>query len=229
MNNEKAPYNILFIEDEVIIRENYVRFLQRYFKNVYEAADGEEALAMYKTHKIDIMVIDINLPKLSGIDFLKIVREEDHTTKVIMLTANSDVDTLLSAIDLKLSQYLIKPITRDELRSSLEKAINEISKFQTNNKKTLTINSTLLWDYDNNELTLDNITIALTHKETKVLSLLGSNPSNTFSYDDIIFEVWYEDEDNKIDALKTIIKNLRKKLPQDTIKNVFGIGYKVEA
>jgi DNA-binding response OmpR family regulator len=77
-------------------------------------------------------------------------------------------------------------------------------------------------------LVLDGVTVALTHKETKVLSILCSNPNKTFTYDDIIFDVWYEDEDNKTDALKTIIKNLRKKLPENTIKNVFGIGYKVE-
>jgi len=229
MDSQTTPYNILFIEDEVTIRENYVRFLKRYFDNVYEAGDGEEALQIYKTKKIDIMIVDINLPKLSGIDFLKIVREDNHTVRAIMLTANSDVDTLLSAIDLKLSQYLVKPITRDELKTALNKAISEINKFSTNNKHLFNLSSSLVWDYDNNELSLDSVAIALTHKETKVLSLLCSNPNKTFSYDDIIFSVWYEDEDNKIDALKTIIKNLRKKLPEDTIKNVFGIGYKVES
>jgi len=229
MDNEKSLYNILFIEDEVTIRENYVRFLKRYFENVYEANDGEEALSIYNKEKIDIMIIDINLPKLNGIDFLKIVRENNHTIKAIMLTANSDVDTLLSAIDLKLSQYLVKPITRDELKTALNKAIGEISKFNTNNKQVLTLNNSLIWNYDNNDLSLDGIAVALTHKETKVLSILCSNPNRTFTYDDIIFDVWYEDEDNKTDALKTIIKNLRKKLPENTIKNVFGIGYKVEA
>jgi DNA-binding response OmpR family regulator len=228
MDNEKSLYNILFIEDEVTIRENYVRFLQRYFQNVYEANDGEEALSIYNKEKIDIMIIDINLPKLNGIDFLKIVRKNDHTVKAIMLTANSDVDTLLSAIDLKLSQYLVKPITRDELKTALNKAIGEISKFNIHNKHLLTLNNSLTWNYDNNELVLDGVTVALTHKETKVLSILCSNPNKTFTYDDIIFDVWYEDEDNKTDALKTIIKNLRKKLPENTIKNVFGIGYKVE-
>jgi len=229
MDSETTPYNILFIEDEVTIRENYVRFLKRYFENVYEAGDGEEALEIYQEKKIDIMIVDINLPKLSGIDFLKIVREDNHTVRAIMLTANSDVDTLLSAIDLKLSQYLVKPITRDELKTALNKAISEINRFSTNNKHVLNLSSTLVWDYDNNELNLDNVAIPLTHKETKVLSLLCSNPNKTFSYDDIIFSVWYEDEENKIDALKTIIKNLRKKLPEDTIKNVFGIGYRVES
>jgi YesN/AraC family two-component response regulator len=127
MDNEKSLYNILFIEDEVTIRENYVRFLQRYFQNVYEANDGEEALSIYNKEKIDIMIIDINLPKLNGIDFLKIVRKNDHTVKAIMLTANSDVDTLLSAIDLKLSQYLVKPITRDELKTALTKPLVKLA------------------------------------------------------------------------------------------------------
>ena len=228
MDNEKTPYNILYIEDEKTIRENYVRFLTRFFDNVYEAGDGEEALEIYKKEKIDILIVDINLPKMNGIDFLKKVRENDHTTKAIMLTANSDVDTLLSAIDLKLSQYLVKPITRDELKTALNKAINEMAKFSTNNKKTLQIRDAYSWNYDSNELTDSGVQVLLTHKETKILSLLCSKPNHTFTYDDIIFDVWYEDEDNKSDALKTIIKNIRKKLPDDIIKNIFGIGYKID-
>ena len=83
-------------------------------------------------------------------------------------------------------------------------------------------------DCDRKALLHKNTEVLLTNKERKVLALLISSPNATFSYDDIIFDVWYDISEDRIDALKTIIKNLRKKLPAECIKNVFGVGYKIE-
>ncbi|MFA6197267.1 MAG: response regulator transcription factor [Sulfurimonas sp.] len=228
MHSDVKEYDILFVEDEKAIRTNYVKYLQRYFKNVYEAEDGERAYEIYKAKKPHIMIIDINLPKLNGIDLLKKIREKDHSTKVLMLTSHTDTGYLLDAASLQLTKYLVKPISREDLKNALNLVEEELSKFTITEKKKLILKDNFSWDYDSNELYDDNYLVLLTNKERKILTILFSDINRTFTYDDIIIDVWYDLDEDKVAALKTIIKNIRKKVPENTIKNVFGEGYKIE-
>ncbi len=226
MLSEDKEYDILYVEDEDAIRENYVKFLEKYFKNIYQVSDGEKAYEIYKEKKPKIMLVDINIPKLNGIDLVKKIREHDYTTKIIMLTANADVDTLLKATELKLTKYLVKPIGREQLKEALHLVIQELSSFEIKSKKIIMLKDGYSWDIENIELRSDIKVLLLTNKEREILKLLFSNTNLVYTYDDIIENIWGYDSD-KIDALKTIIKNLRKKLPKDSIKNIFGVGYKI--
>ncbi|MBU0721372.1 response regulator transcription factor [bacterium] len=226
--NLKNPYDILFIDDEEALRSNYVQYLKRYFRNVYEAGDGETAYKIYQEKRPQIMLVDINIPRLNGIDLMKKIRKTDHSVKAIMLTAHSNNSYLLQAIELKLTKYLLKPISRKELNSGLDLVLQELSQFDISPKKIVVLKENFIWNYDMQELLHFNNSVLLTNKERKILVLLFSAPKSIFSYDEIILDVWYDYDEDKINALKTIIKNLRKKLPKDTIKNIFGIGYKIE-
>jgi DNA-binding response OmpR family regulator len=223
---EDKEFDILYVEDEENIRENYVRFLKKYFKHIYEAADGEEAYNIYKDKKPKVMLVDINLPKLNGIDLVKKIRELDYTIKIIMLTANADVETLLEATELKLTKYLVKPVNREQLKGAMDLVMKELTSFEIKAKKIIILKDGYSWDVENIELKVDAKTIMLTNKEREILKLLFSNVNIVYTYDEIIEHIWGYDSD-KVDALKTIIKNLRKKLPKDTIKNIFGVGYKI--
>jgi len=225
MDNKKK-YNILFVEDEKEIRENYTRYLKRHFLNIYEASDGESGYKIYKEKKPDIMILDINLPNMNGLELLRKIRVTDQNVKVIMLTAYADTKYLLDAVELKLVKYLIKPISRKELKEALDLAVNEFSKFDVISKEIINLNDGFTWNCKNKELFQNDEEILLTNKEQKIVSLLFANTNNVLTYDDIITEVWDSFENDKQEALKTIVKNIRKKLPKDTIKNVFGIGYK---
>ena len=225
MNDESYPYDILFIEDEKAIRDNYVEFLKRYFRNVYEAEDGEEAYKIYKEKKPDILIVDINIPKLNGIELLKKIREEDQKTKAIMLTAHSDTSYLLDAVGLKLTKYLVKPVTRAQLKEALNLVFEELKLYDVLPKNILSLRDGFVWNYETQEL-FNKDEIVLTEKERKLLSLLLSNINVTYTYQVIVDELW-QTADDRIAPLKTIIKNLRKKLPKDTIKNIFGVGYKI--
>ena len=228
MNIDVKEYDILFIEDEEAIRANYVKYLQRHFRNVYEAQDGEEAYEIYKKKKPHILIVDINIPKLNGIELLKKIREDDHSTKALMLTSHTDTNYLLDAASLQLTKYLVKPISREELKNALALVVNELTKFSVTEKKRLVLKDKFVWEYDSKELSCDGNKVALTNKERKILTILCSDTNKTFTYDDIIIDVWYDLDEDKISALKTIIKNIRKKLPANTIKNVFGEGYRIE-
>ena len=227
-NIDKQPYSILFVEDEDDTRKNYVKHLKRDFKNVYEARDGEQALKIYKEKKPDILIIDINLPKLSGIELLQIIREKDHTTKALMLTAHATTEFLLKASELKLTKYLTKPITRDELNEALNLTIKELCKFNITCKEILILKENYSWDYKQKKLLKDNIEVNLTTQEIKILDILFHNLNLNLSYETIIIYVWKTFEKCKIYSLKTAIKKLRKKLPADTLLNVYGFGYKIK-
>ena len=228
MQTTKLDYTLLYLEDEEIVRKNYVNYLGRYFETIYEASSAEEASKIYKENKIDIMIIDINLPQKDGVTFLKEIREFDHNVKAIMLTAKSDIETLLKATELKLTKYLVKPISRDELKSALDIAIEEIVNYTVQANKIIRISEICHWDCDREQLHYRDKDIELTKKERDLLSYLFSDPQRVFSSEDIIFELWYDYDNQKISSLKTLVKTLRRKIPEGMIKNVFGIGYKVE-
>ena len=221
-------YSLLFVEDEKAIRENYIHYLTRYFQNIYEAADGASAYKIYLEKKPEVMIVDINIPNMTGLELAKKIRENDHATKIVMLTAHSDRETLLQATELKLTKYLIKPVSRSDFQDTLEMVFNELSKFHISSKKVLKFDDFYGWNYETDELFFKNELIILTYKETQLLKLLCSKAERTFSYDEIIGFLWEDTYEDRGDALKTIIKNLRRKLPKKRIKNIFGIGYKID-
>ncbi|MEA2073429.1 MAG: response regulator transcription factor [Campylobacterota bacterium] len=228
MSNKESIYDLLYVEDESEVRKNYVEYLERFFGNIYEASDAKEALKLYKSKKPAILIIDINLSGESGIDFLRKVRLHDRSTKAIMLTANSDVETLINATELQLTKYLVKPVSRSDLKDAINLAKEDILKYSTHSNKITNLKESFYWDNENSKLMSQDKEIVLTKKEIELLSLLFSNTNKIFSADDIIFELWYDAEEPKGNALKTLIKGLRKKLPKDSIKNVFAVGYKLE-
>jgi DNA-binding response OmpR family regulator len=228
MSDVKEGYNVLYVEDNEQVLNNYAEFMKRFFDNVYTATNAEDALEIYKSKKPEILLIDIELPGQSGIDFLRSIREYDHNTRAIMLTGMSDVETLLCATELKLTKYLVKPILRDELKSALFMAMDELANFSVQPNRIVYVKDTCFWDYEKEQLVWDNKLIALTRKERELLKLLFSNVNKVFSTEDIIYELWYDYDSLKLSSLKTLIKTLRKKIPEGMIKNVFGVGYTID-
>ena len=221
------PYKILFVEDEQAIRENYIIYLKMLFSEVYEAKDGEEAYEFYKSKKPDIMIVDINIPKLNGIELLKKIREEDYMTKAILLTAHTDKAFLLEAASLKLTKYLVKPVSRKDLKEALNLAINELLKYNISPLQKIELAQKYSWDLQLKELKYYDKVIELTNKERILLDLLFSHKNRIFTYDEIFEFVWGYEESININGLKNIIKRLRKKLPENTILNIFNEGYKI--
>jgi len=221
------PYSVLFVEDEKNIRQNYVLYLKMFFNNVYEAGDGEEGFRLYKEKRPDIMIVDINMPKLNGLELMKKVRQNDHNTKAIMLTAHTDEDFLLEAASLKLVKYLKKPIARKELHETLMLSIKELQEYEVKPFCTLKLHDGFTWIFESKKLMNFNDEVLLTPKERVFLDLLCSNVNQIMTYERISEYVWGYDKVGSIDSIKSMIKKLRKKLPQNIIKNVFATGYKL--
>lgn len=221
------PYKLLLVEDEKAIRENYVTYLKMLFSEVFEAEDGEKAYEIYKSKKPDILIIDINIPKLNGLELLEKIRENDHTTKAIILTAYTDKSFLLKATSLKLTKYLVKPVNRKELNETLELTVNELLKYNITTLKRIELVDNYSWDLEIKELMKHNTIVNLTNKEKVLLELLLSHKNRVFTYDEIYNYVWDFDEDITLNGLKNIIKRIRKKLPENIIQNIFNEGYKI--
>ena len=144
-----------------------------------------------------------------------------------MLTAQTDVDILLAATELKLSKYLVKPITRLQLTQALDKAVEEIESFTISANKLLSFCGEYQWNFQTQELLYKGSPLRLTQKESAFISYMMNNHRQICLYDDIIYELWNEYDEKKRDSLKSLIRMIRKKLPDDFIENHFGMGYKI--
>ena len=217
-------YTILYIEDDEGVRTINSRFLNRMFAELYEAKNGLEGLSLYKKHKPDIILTDIQMPQMDGITMAKKIREKDSTTKIIISTAFSDKEYLLEAIELKLEKYIIKPLTSRNLLPALTKAVDELEKH-----KDIKVLITKDFYFDNNTSLFyyNDEVIELNKKELLFLKLLVLNRQRVVSYEEIEQYVW-EEEYMSLNSLRTTIGFLRKKIPINCIKNISNMGYKLK-
>lgn len=214
---------ILYVEDDNIARENGVEYLENYFHNIYEAPDAISALKLYEKHKPDIIITDIQMPKLNGLEFVKKIRHKDKKTQVIIITAFSDTKYLLEAIELKLIKYLIKPVKEKDFDDALNLCVQNIHEECSN---ILDLSNNTYFDIYNQTLVVDNEIVKLRTKEIELFTLLLKNKNRYVTYNEIENFIWQDSVMTK-DALKTLIKNLKSKLPKDLISNLTGTGYKL--
>jgi DNA-binding response OmpR family regulator len=221
------PFSILYAEDEEQTRLNYTNYLGRFFQNVYSATNGKEALDIYENNKPEILLLDINIPYISGLNLAKKIRESDKKTRIIILTAHLEQDKLLFAAELNLTKYLPKPISRGNLKEALELAVNQYKELQET-RDIISFNEEYSWDKKEKKLCQDKKEIKLTKQEILLLELLSSQRNRVFSVDDISLYLWDDISTfSSTTKIKDIIKRLRKKLPKDTLVNIYGSGYKL--
>ena len=116
----KHNISILYVEDEENVRAMLSRFLQRFCSEVYIAQDGREGIELYKKHKPDIVMSDIKMPKMNGLEMIKEIKNLNHEQLVLLLSAHSDSEYLIEAINLNVDGYVLKPIDLDIVREKIE-------------------------------------------------------------------------------------------------------------
>ncbi|MDD2383075.1 MAG: response regulator transcription factor [Sulfurospirillaceae bacterium] len=215
---------ILYAEDEEGIRSNISASLRYYVKEVIEAENGKAALALYHKEKPDIVITDILMPLMSGIELAKIIRKEDETTPIVIISAHTDKEYLLNVVDLHLEQYIVKPVNLDELMAALSRCLKRISNTHT---IVYELPCGYLYDFDYKHLTYRGELIHLNKKESAFLELLLHNKQRIVTYEELQLQVW-QDDIMTDSALRSLVRNLRKKLPRDFITNLSGVGYRFE-
>lgn len=216
--------NILIVEDEKEIREGVSEYLSEVGYNVISAEDGMQAIELFKNSKIDLVILDIMLPKANGFVVLNKIRQESNVP-VIMLTAMSDDYTQIMSFDEKADDYITKPFSIIVLHKIIEALLRRGVKVSENKK----------WFYGDIEIDFEGYSarkngenIDLKPKEIKLIELLLKYEGKVLTRAQILDNLWSIEESPNDRVIDVYIKNIRKKLLLDCIVTVKGIGYKFE-
>ncbi len=214
---------ILIVEDENEIRKLMEEVMKSVFFEVYSAKNGDEGIKKFKKFAPDLIVTDIAMPIMDGLDMAKMINEISPTTPIIALSAFSDKEKLLKAIEVGVDKYIIKPVNMDELLLAIE----NIARSKFKNMNIIKITDELQYNPASKQLLCNDQEILLTKKEFSFIALLINKMGNLVLLDEIKKNVW-SDENVNDTAIRTFVKRVRDKIGQDVIKNIPGLGYKIE-
>lgn len=214
--------NILFLEDEPTIREVLTEYMKMQDYDVTCAEDGEQALQLLKECQFDMAVLDIMVPKTSGLEVLQYIKEQKPDMATIMLTALDDEKTQVQAFNLFADDYVIKPVSPIILLKRMETILRRVKRTEPQEEKGLVIHD------DSYQAFYDGKPLELTLSEFLLLQVLMKEPKRVFTREQLILRIFNEDYVGNDRIIDAHIKNLRKKLPENYIKTVIGIGYQFQ-
>jgi DNA-binding response OmpR family regulator len=220
----KKKLTILYIDDNSTIRKKAVEYLSRRYQSVLEAKDGQEAWDIYKDMHPDIIFTDIKMPNLNGLELINLIRKENKTIPIIIISAFIETTYLLSAVELQLIKYMVKPVTSEKMKEALTLAEEALQEHKKENIFRLCEHTT--YDIFNKKVIINNEEIKLSHNEMTLLELLIENNHRVVHYEEIERAIWSY-EGMSMDALRYLVRALRKKLQGNFVENISGVGYRI--
>ena len=217
-----SKYTIVYAEDEKGIQEEIQEILELFFKDVFIANNGLEALELYKKHKPDLIITDIKMPKLTGLDFIKELRKEDDKTCIAVTTAFTDLELMILATELNLLKYIVKPLTKDKLNEIFERFLEKKACDDT-----ILLGEDFYFHKKASVIKKEKETYTLTSKELIFLNHLLSKKT-IVTYEEIEYLLDIDSYENE-NAIRQFIKKLRKKLPSNYLKNLQNEGYLINS
>ena len=215
--------NILIVEDEDMIREGISDYLTDCGYETIQAADGLEALEQFSNHQVALILLDIQMPKLNGLEVLSEIRKSSQVP-VLMLTAFQDEEYKMSAFVALADGYLEKPFSL----SLLKVRVDAIFKRYYDTGRVFTYRETQV-DFDSYSAKVAGQEVAVNAKELEILDYLAKNEGRALTRSQIIDAVWKTTDEVPFDrVIDVYIKELRKKLDLDCILTVRNVGYKLE-
>lgn len=224
---------ILVVDDEKEIRNLIEIYLKNEGYEVIKARDGEEALEILEKEDIHLIILDIMMPKIDGIEVCKRVRE-NLSIPILMLSAKSEDMDKIQGIMTGADDYLTKPFNPLELSVRVKAILRRTYYFNNINTSKNIINiENLTIDKNERTITVDDIEIPFTSREFDILYLLASNRGKVFSSEEIFLKVWKEDYYNSNNTVMVHMSRIREKLDKyndghSIIKTIWGVGYKIE-
>ncbi len=222
MSQECKELIILVVEDEVKARKSMINILSERFSKVIGAQNGDEGLKKFKKFKPDLVITDIAMPIMDGLDMAREIKEISDDVPIVVLSAYSEKERLLRSIDIGIDKYLIKPVDIEELFKVLDYLIGE--KIEAN--MLVKISEEYQFNKTKRTLIYSGEEIVLTKKELAFISLLLKQPGALVLHEDIKKNVWIGEHVSDT-AVRTFIKRVRDKVGEDFIKNVPSLGYKI--
>lgn len=225
---------ILLVEDDPAISDMVKKYLNNESFNVKCVFDGEEAANAFKDEHYDLVLLDLMLPKLNGLDFLQMVRRKSYIPVIIMSAKDSEADKALG-LGFGADDYITKPFSMVELAARVKAAIRRSTQYivtQIERDTSIIKVHEIELDYENHRATKNGMEINLTSKEWKILCLFFKNQKKVFTKEQIYRSVWEDDYYGDENIINVHMSRLREKI-EDTpskpayIKTIWGIGYKL--
>jgi DNA-binding response OmpR family regulator len=221
-----ANFTLLYIESDTKIRENNAHLIRQNGLKVLETDNSIKACDLFRTQKVDLILIDLQLSNENGLEFIRCLRQKDVLTPVIITTTYTTQEILLDAINLNTTRCLTKPFQENDLLDALTVGVKKL--LHCHSSAYTTLHDGFSYDPINKTINHpDNAPIQLSKKEYLVLELLLSKKRLIIPYEVIETVVW-QDTLMSMDALRTLVRGIRKKVYPQIISNVNGIGYKID-
>jgi two-component system KDP operon response regulator KdpE len=219
---------ILIVDDEAQLRRALTRSLEGHEYAVREAEDGAAALAAFEAFKPDVVLLDLMLPDMSGVDVCRELRRK-HQTPVIILSVVGEEAAKVAALDEGADDYLTKPFGMDELLARIRVALRRGASDRA--QQPVIATGGLVIDLERRSITLDGETVRLTPTEYSLLKYLALNAGKVLTHGMILREVWGAEYAEDTHVLRTCVNQLRAKLGDDPAAPRFirtdpGIGYR---
>lgn len=229
----KPKKTILVVDDEATIREVVRRYLELEGFQVYEAADGFEALDAIKAHQPDLLVLDLMLPGIDGLSLTQHLRQ-DREIPIIMLTAKGEASDRIRGLDLGADDYITKPFSPQELVSRVRAVLRRVESTTESQTQKLISFDRLVINPVSHEVMVAGETISLTAKEFELLLYFAQHPQQVFKRSQLLGSVWDDELYTDPSTVTVHIRRLREKIeidPSDPqqILTVWGVGYKFMA
>lgn len=214
---------ILLLEDDLIFCEIITEYLQEQGYDVFQSFTGEEAKELIYTYKYDLLILDINVPVISGINVLNDFRQSGYKTPAIFITSLTNTQELEKAFEIGADDFIKKPFSFNELKAR----INYIKKiYNIDINEYIKINEDIFFDALNMTIIKDKKSINIPRKEAEIIRYFLLNKNRTVSIDELIINIWEFEHEPSIATIRTYIKNIRKSLTSSCVETVKGFGYK---
>lgn len=215
---------ILVVEDDANLNETIAEFLEEEGYEVISVYDGHEAQEKLYEGPFDLLLLDVNIPKINGFELLKEARKEGVQTPAIYITSMDSVDDLEKGFVIGCDDYIRKPFALKELKIRVDTLLKR--SFFHASSDLMSISKEIAYNIKNNELIVNGKTVSLGNKESKLLRLFMKHENEVIAHERIYEYLWDFDEEPSDTALRTYIKNLRKIIGKDRIVSIKKQGYK---
>ena len=228
----KNNFTLLYVEDDTLVRENFSEIFKTYFNRVIATDNGDEALALYEKNEVDVAILDVNINGLDGISVASKLREtsSEDDLIILMISAYSDREKLMRAINLQLFGYLIKPVENKKLFSTLDEIIKTLT-----HKSIIYLTKEYTWNENSHQIFYKGEELKLTKNETLAIETLLYNKNTFMSACDIQYEIFKEKaiKHNNCNNIVQLLSRLKKKMDKVHqssdyfIENCYGVGYRI--
>lgn len=231
MEDHRSGYRILIADDDTNVHQSLGAYFRREGYQAISAFDGEEAVRIAKQQRPDLMLLDVMMPKMDGLDVCREIRKTTNLP-IIMLSAKSEEFDKLLGLELGADDYITKPFSPREVVARIKAVLRRLSESKDGTVATHLVISNLDIDMNAYIIRLNGHQVPCTPKEIEILWTLANNPGMVFSREHLLQSIWGYDFLGDTRAVDSHIKRIRAKLCSDNnpwdIKTVWGVGYRFE-